>query len=56
MNYFHMSYKQVLKSPMQRLIMLAKSIPKHDTGKKQDNEEEKLNLFDFAKQNNLLRE
>jgi len=53
MNYFHMTYEQVLESPMQRLIMLARSIPKYESKQTKEPEEEKISLLDFAKQNNL---
>ena len=54
MNYFHMSYKEVIKSPMQRLMMLSKSIPKYEP--KEEKEKETGNIFDFVKNNNLLKD
>ena len=52
MNHFNMSYDDVLNSPMQRLTMLAKAIPKF---KPEDKEEKKPGLLEFAKSNNLLK-
>ena len=51
MTQFNMSYDQVMDSPMQRLIMLAKGMPKF----KPDEKDEKKGILDFAKSNNLLK-
>ncbi len=53
MNYFNMSYNEVLNSPMQRLLLLSKSIPKVE--KSQSKKKKKKNILDFAKENNLLK-
>lgn len=60
MNYFHMSYAEVLQSPMQRLIMLAKGIPKYKSkntegGNSTETENKKPSIFEFAKNNNLIK-
>lgn len=53
MNYFGMSYEEVLDSPMQRLQMLAKGIPKYNNDEKEINKPQ--GILDFVKKNNLLR-
>lgn len=58
MNYFHMTYDQILQSPMQRLVMLAKSIPKYDAAKPdvtQESDNNPLGLLEFAQKNNLIK-
>ena len=51
MSHFNMSYDEVLNSPMKRLTMLAKAIPKVTQTKK----DKKLSLLEFARKNNLLK-
>ncbi len=46
MNYFGMTYNEVLNSPFQRLLMLAKSIPKYNDKKDEVIEKEPTNFFD----------
>jgi len=53
MNYFGMNYQEIIDSPMQRLLLLSKSIPKAE--KSQPKEKKKKNILDFAKENNLLK-
>lgn len=54
MNYFGMTYEEVLNSPFQRLLLLATAIPKFDKEPKEPEEKiEKESLLEFAKANNL---
>ena len=54
MNYFGMTYKEVLNSPFQRLIMLANSIPKYKSKEKEHEGENKhSSLLAFASANGI---
>jgi hypothetical protein len=48
-----MTYEGVMESPMQRLILLAKAIPKLESKNKENKPEKKTNIIDFAKNNNI---
>lgn len=52
MNHFNMTYDEVVNSPMQRLVMLAKGMPKF---KPEEKKKKKPGLLDFVKDNNLLK-
>jgi len=53
MNYFGMSYKEVLDSPLQRLLLLSKSISKPKTG---TGNKKAPSILEFAKQNKLIKD
>ncbi len=57
MNYFGMTWEEILNSPFQRLLLLANSIPKLNNHKSTPvtNEKKPLGILEFAKANNLLK-
>lgn len=57
MNYFNMSYDEILDSPWQRLIFLANSIPSHESkkAKKEEDKNAKSGILDFVRSNNLVK-
>jgi len=59
MTHFHMSFDEVMKSPYQRLLLLAMSIPKYKSDKTEGNDDEsenkKSDILNFARNNNLIR-
>jgi hypothetical protein len=54
MTHFHMSFDEVMKSPYQRLLLLAMSIPKTE-GNDDESENKKSDILSFARNNNLIR-